>query len=78
MDAVAVMPMRIVAALICGGLLLIVLLVLAVVAYTVMRRNADGRREMAELREENARLRRELERLKGGQGNIGSTAIEAD
>jgi cell division protein FtsB len=40
------------------------------------RRNADGRRELAELREENARLRREVERLKGGKGTAGSTDIQ--
>jgi cell division protein FtsB len=74
-----VMPAwNIVPVLACGLLLLIGVLTLAAVAYTVMRRNADGRRELAELREENARLRRELERLRSGRENAGSTAFEAD
>jgi cell division protein FtsB len=63
------------AALVCG-LVFIVLLGLAAVAYTVMRRNADARREMTEMREEIARLRREVERLKSGQGTAGSTDVQ--
>jgi cell division protein FtsB len=77
MDAMPAMNI-VIAAPICAGVLLLVVLALAAVAYTTMRRNADGRREMAELREENARLRRELERLRSGKDNAGSTAIEAD
>lgn len=59
----------------CGGLLLIVAMALAGILYTVKRRNADARREIAELEEQNVRLRRELERVRSGQDAAGSTDI---